>query len=213
MSQSKSNHRKILAVVAHPEGDSLTWGIANQFSSAIAESGRADIHVVDLVGDAFSPTFGDMDHALYQGKTGTPDDVAKYQRLLDSSDALVVFFPVYWWSLPGVLKGWMDRVFTRGWAFDYLPDGSARGELGDLAIHLVAVAGVGEETYERYGYLEAMRTQLMHGILDFCGVTRSSFNLFFESEDAAGAAEHLERARKLGGEVLDTLELAPVESI
>lgn len=34
----------------------------------------------------------------------------------------MLVYPVYWWSMPGLLKGWIDRVFTNGWAYDEGPD-------------------------------------------------------------------------------------------
>jgi putative NADPH-quinone reductase len=45
-----------------------------------------------------------------------PADVLAEQARIDRADALVLVFPIYWWSLPGLLKGWIDRVFVNGWA-------------------------------------------------------------------------------------------------
>ena len=53
-------------------------------------------------------------------------DVLAEQARIDRADTLVLVYPIYWWSMPALLKGWIDRVFSNGWAFDYSIGGDLR---------------------------------------------------------------------------------------
>jgi NAD(P)H dehydrogenase (quinone) len=120
-----------------------------------------------------------------------PADVVREQVRLDAADHLVLVFPVYWWSMPALLKGWIDGVFISGWAFD-IDEGGTRRNLGGLTVHFVAVAGDAAGTYERHGYEQALRTQIEHGIVDYVGARRGSVAFARESEqDDADARQAL----------------------
>lgn len=173
-----------LIVTAHPDQISLTAGIARQLLQALSPG---EATVADLAAEGFDPRFGLADRARYRGDGGTPADVVREQLRLDAADHLVLVFPVYWWSMPALLKGWIDRVFIGGWAFDNDESGTRR-MLGRLTIHLVAVAGDAVGTYERHGYEQALRTQIEHGIVDYVGARRGSVTFVHESEQDDGDA-------------------------
>ena len=71
--------------------------------------------------------------------------------------------------MPALLKGWIDRVFVSGWAFDEDAQGDIVKRLGRLRVSLVAIAGADSGTYAKRGYDEAMRIQTENGVFDFCG--------------------------------------------
>lgn len=129
-----------------------------------------------------------------------PADVAAEQARVDRASDLVLVYPVYWWSMPGLLKGWIDRVFTNGWAYESGPDVKLTKKLRRLRVHLVGVGGADTGTYERHGYFGAMKLQIDHGIFDFCGarVVTSEFLLDVESKDGT---PHLEKASTIGRKV------------
>ena len=54
---------------------------------------------------------------LREQKFAVPDDVRDHQARVDAADVLTLIFPIYWWSFPAILKGWIDRVWNRGWAY------------------------------------------------------------------------------------------------
>jgi NAD(P)H dehydrogenase (quinone) len=170
---------KTLIVTAHPESDSLTNDIARRLAQALAP---APVEIADLAAEGFDPRFTPADRHTYRvGGDFTPD-VAAEQRRLDEATHLVLVFPVYWWSMPALLKGWIDRVFVNGWAFDVDPVEGIRRMLGALTIHLVPVAGDDAGVYERHGYEQALRTQIEHGIIDYCGSRRGATAFVHESE-------------------------------
>lgn len=193
-----------LIVVAHHDPHSLTHSLAHQVASGLAASGHT-FEVADLVAEGFDPRYGAADHAVHRTRATPPADVLAEQARIDRADALVLVFPIYWWSLPGLLKGWIDRVFVRGWAIDYSPTDKVVKKLGHLPVHLLALGGADEGVFERHGYANAMRAQIDHGIFDYCGAKVLTSELLLDSETGA-AEQHLELGAKLGRQLFVALE-------
>jgi NAD(P)H dehydrogenase (quinone) len=185
-----------LVVVSHPDRQSFSHQIAAQVARGVSQESPNTVEVADLAAEGFDPRFTGSDLAHYHKEAPTPPDVAAEQRRIDGADALVLVYPVYWWSFPGLLKGWIDRVFANGWAYDELPDGKLVKRLQHLPIHLLAVPGADLRTYARHGYFGAMKTQIDHGIFGYCGAPVVTSELLVETEQ--GRAGQLETARDIG---------------
>ena len=184
-------------MTTHPDPDSLTHHLAQRLATELrSTSGPADVELADLAAEGFDPRYTLADRHTYRvGGDYTPDVAAEQERL-DRATDLVLVFPVYWWSAPALLKGWFDRVFVNGWAFGLDTEGGIVRKLDRLRIHLVPVAGDDAGVYDRHGYEQAMRTQLEHGIVDFCGARRGATAFVHDSEreDAAGRAAAVDAA-------------------
>ncbi|MET3442810.1 NAD(P)H dehydrogenase (quinone) [Variovorax paradoxus] len=186
-----------LIVVSHPDSQSLTHAVAHSFAQGIAESGAHTTEIADIAVEGFQPAFNQDDRTAYFLEKPVPSDILREQERIDRADALVLVYPVYWWSFPGQLKGWIDRVFSNGWAYDEAPDGTIGKRLGRLAVHLIGIGGADGGTYARHGYDKAMRTQIDHGIFDFCGARVVTSEFLLDVNGQAGAS-HLVTARALG---------------
>ena len=186
-----------LIVVDHDDPRSLTHALAQQIAKGLSERDPSNtFEIADLHAEAFDPRFGVADWAVHHRESAPPADVLAEQARIDRADVLVLVYPVFWWSMPALLKGWIDRVFSNGWAYDF--DGeSTRKKLGRLRVHLVALAGSDARTYERHGYGSAMKTQIDHGIFDYCGATVEGSALLLESESSDPAVQ-LQAALELG---------------
>jgi NAD(P)H dehydrogenase (quinone) len=187
-----------LIVVAHPDQASLTHSVARHLAEGVAqpEEGHS-FEIADLSAEGFAPAFTVTDLAVHRRDVPIPVDIATEQARIDRADALVLVFPVHWWSMPALLKGWVDRVFSNGWAYDEGPDIKSVKRLRHLNVHLVGLGGASASTYERRGYRAAMKTQIDHGIFDYCGARVVTSELLLGSE-AADVALHLEAARTIG---------------
>jgi NAD(P)H dehydrogenase (quinone) len=197
-----------LIVVSHPDSKSLTHSIARELAGGIGASDPAhSSEIADLTAESFNPNFTQADLDYFREKIPAPADVAAEQKRIDRADTLVLVYPIYWWSLPGLLKGWIDRVFANGWAYGTGADGKVGKKLRHLKVHLLAVGGGDAGTFERHGYFTAMKTQIDHGIFDYCGaqVVTSEFLLDSETQDPQ---IHLQAARKLGERIF-TAEKVP----
>lgn len=193
-----------LIVVAHHDPVSLTHSVANQIAQGIdTVTTNHTFELADLVKERFDPRFTAEDHAVHRKEASPPADVAAEQARIDRADVLVLVYPVYWWSMPALMKGWIDRVFSNGWAFDFSLESSLVKKLSHLDVHLIGIGGADAATYTRHGYAEAMRTQIDHGIFNYCGANVASSQLLLDSE-TDGVDRALQAARELGQKLFAT---------
>lgn len=187
-----------LIVVSHPLNTSLTHSVAAAIAQGVAESGsHHSAEIADLTREGFSPVFAEPDIAAFRQTGATPSDAIAEQARIDNADALVLVFPIYWWSMPGLLKGWIDRVFSNGWAYEETADGNVVKKLGRLRVHLVALGAASRQTYDKHGFTDAFNAQIVHGIFDYCGATVASSQMLL-LPDLQTAEAHLEAGRQLG---------------
>ncbi|WP_415975706.1 NAD(P)H-dependent oxidoreductase [Rhodococcus sp. 077-4] len=170
-----------LVVVSHSDPDSLTHHVARSVSDAIRAAGDT-VETADLAAENFDPRFSMADLDLFRGNGTTPADVIAEQVRIDRADHLVLVFPMYWWSMPALLKGWIDRVFVSGWAYDMTADTGFVKKLDRLTVHLVPIAGDDADSFDRHGIDAAFRTQIERGIVEYCGATVGSTMVVHESD-------------------------------
>lgn len=160
---------RTLVVTAHPDADSLTATVARRLLERLPDATHAD-----LAAEGFDPRFTVADVADYRARSRTDAAILAEQARIDEHEHVVLVFPAYWWSMPALLKGWIDRVFVGGWAFDVADDGSVARRLQHLTVHAVPVAGADAGLWERHGYAAAFEAQIAHGIVDYCGARRGA---------------------------------------
>ena len=185
---------KTLIVVAHPREASLTQAIARSFAAALERNGHA-VEWADLVREGFDPALGSPDEPDWTNpaKVYSPAVRAEMARI-ERNEATVLVFPVWWWSLPAVLKGWIDRVWNFGFAYGPRTYPHRR-------VWLLGVAGAARASYAERDYDGAMRTQLETGILEYCGIPERRFELLYGTiEGPTDPALLLARAGELGAE-------------
>ncbi|MFI6856740.1 NAD(P)H-dependent oxidoreductase [Streptomyces sp. NPDC050416] len=176
--------RTALIVHAHPEPRSFSTAQMGAAAQSLREAGYR-VDVLDLYADGWAPVLGREEFAPVEGpfkpqaeqlravREGTLDAAvrAHLDRLL-AADLLVLSFPMWWFSLPAVLKGWVDRVFVMGGAF-----GGDHGLFGDAAFAgkramLLFTTGGPGESFRPGGAFGPMDDFLFHihrGMLEFVG--------------------------------------------
>ncbi|WP_396910592.1 NAD(P)H-dependent oxidoreductase [Mycolicibacterium sp.] len=195
----------VLFVVAHPQRESLTWAVAEAVRRAVCNGARAECEVIDLVADQFDPVFRSTDMALYaSGGAATAADIRAAQTAVERAQTVVFVFPVYWWAMPAVLKGWVDRVFTRDWAYSVDAGGTITGLLTSKRIRIVGLAGGGADMYRKHAYDTSLTTQLSHGIFEFCGAADIELHLLHDSEDVERATRTIDQAAAIGRRIAAT---------
>ena len=185
-----------LIVVAHHDPQSLTHSVAAEVGAGLTASGHT-FEIADLAAEGFDPRYTAADHRVHRTRATPPADVQAEQARIDRADALVLAFPIYWWSMPALLKGWVDRVFVNGWAIDYGPDTPVQKKLRHLHVHVLALGAADESAFDRHGYAKAMNTQIDYGIFDYCGARVLTSELLLDSESGTAQA-HLHKARTVG---------------
>lgn len=204
----------LLTVFSHPIAESYPAAVMNAFHEPFRERGHT-IDVLDLHREGFDPRFTEADHAHFWGGP-TPDGITQAHRRVEAADRLAFVFPVCWWSMPAMMKGWIERVFTGGWAYQYGSGAADRGKeplnalLPSIPTTLIAVGGSKKRTYDKYGYGEALRTQLDVGIFAYCGMNDVESRLIYDIEgdhNVANREAGLETARAIGSEFLSAERL------
>jgi len=185
---------KTLLVIAHPRRSSLTGQVADAFSEAAQANGHT-FELADLAREGFDPVLREADEPDWND----PDKVysaavRREMQRIERNEATVMVFPVYWWSMPALLKGWIDRVWNNGWAY------GAR-KFPQKRAWMIGIAGTDALSYAKRGYDAAMQTQLNVGILDYCGVKERRLQLLYGSIEGENyPTQILTQARALGGE-------------
>lgn len=173
-----------LIVTAHPVAGSLSHSLTARIAERLRHQGNK-VEIADLHAEAFAPATQALDLSLYHGKTSTPAaDIVREQQRVARADMLVFVFPVYWWSVPGLLKGWFDRVLTLNWAYKVAEDGRIVGNLRDVPVRLVATAGSDLQGFDKHGYSTALQTQIVDGVFGFCGLKNVTLDILYEADSA-----------------------------
>lgn len=183
---------RILLVSAHTRPRSLTMAASQAFAEAAIANGHA-IEWAKLVEEGFDPVLREPDEPDWDNpdKVYSAAVVREMQRI-ERNEATVLVFPVWWWSMPAILKGWIDRVWNNGWAY-------GDRQYPHRRVWMIAIAGSMPDAYRKRGYDAAMQTQLDTGILGYCGIADRRLTILYGSiEGAPHPAEIIEGARELG---------------
>lgn len=183
---------KVLTVLCHPRRASLTAALADRFRAGLSAAGHEG-ELADLYAERFDPLLLPPDEPDWNDQRKRYSDaVLAEQARIERHQAIALVFPVWWWSMPAMLKGWIDRVWNRGWAYDGGKLTLARGLM-------LGVAAGSARSYQGKGYGPAMEAQLVEGVLRFCGIANAQLELFHDVlDDAAIRADALDRAERLG---------------
>ena len=104
-------------VFAHPWNGSFNKAILDKVVEKLDET-KQKYTIIDLNKDKFNPVMTEEELFLYsQGKSIDPL-VEKYQKILKNTDELILVFPIWWMSMPAILKGFFDKVMLRGFAYE-----------------------------------------------------------------------------------------------
>lgn len=96
-------------------------------------------------------------------------ELQEEQDRVSKADLLVFSYPIWWAGMPAILKGWIDRVFSYGFAYE-IRDGEVRGLLKDKKALIINTHGQSKEEYRKNGMFNAMNIVTDIGVFDFCGI-------------------------------------------
>jgi len=98
-------------------------------------------------------------------------DIVEEQRKLMEADLVILQFPLWWFSMPAILKGWVDRVMSMGFAYGggkWYDQGGLKGRRAMLSLTTGGSAGIYAE-HGLNGSMDQILFPIQHGILYFCG--------------------------------------------
>jgi NAD(P)H dehydrogenase (quinone) len=113
---------QILVIYCHPVAESFAAS-AHQTVLEALRAGGHKVTDVDLYAENFDPVMSRQDRLDYLNTERNIRPVRKYDEQLATADAIVLVYPAWWYGMPAMLKGYFDRVWLPGVAFDVTPDG------------------------------------------------------------------------------------------
>lgn len=176
----------ILIVHAHNEPKSFNTAMKDMAVDILREQGH-DVVVSDLYAMRFNPVASADDfldranpdylvYALeqrhaYKNATLAPDIAAELDKV-KWADLIVFNFPIYWYGMPAIMKGWIDRVFVSGYCYGgtrIYDRGGLRGKRAMLAISLGGQQHM-FGPHAVHGELEVMLRPILRGVLGYVGL-------------------------------------------
>lgn len=166
----------VLIVYAHFERTSFNAAMRETAETTLAAIGH-EVRVSDLYRDDFRPVpsvrdfperadatrFELMSEQANANERDTlPPDLSREQERVRWADAILFQFPFWWWSMPAIMKGWIDRVFSNGFAY------GSRNLAGKSAM----ICMTAETRAARFSVDdgESLLGSIERGILSYCGL-------------------------------------------
>jgi putative NADPH-quinone reductase len=114
---------RVLVVVAHPLDEAFAKVAARRICATLERRG-IEVDLLDLYAEDFDPRLSVEERRGYFARPYDFSAVAPYVERLRAAEKLVLVFPQWWFDVPAILKGFFDRVFAPGVAFDHGAGGS-----------------------------------------------------------------------------------------
>lgn len=213
---------KVLILFAHPEPRSLNGSLRDVAVRELEAEGH-EVRVSDLYAQGWTSEVGRADFPLlppdgrlapaaaskqaFESGTLTADVKAEIEKLL-WADVLILQFPLWWFSMPAILKGWVDRVFAYGFAYGVGEHSDKRwgdrygaGRLAGKRAMLIVTAGGWQEHYSARGIngpIDDLLFPINHGILYYPGYDVLPPFVVYKADklDEAGFQATAERLRE-----------------
>jgi NAD(P)H dehydrogenase (quinone) len=207
----------VLQISAAPSAHALTSELAATAQSTVRELGHC-VTTLDLMSLGWDPVVRASDYGArrFTGPVGTyataaardgvlGDQIREHQRLLVDADLIILTFPLWWGGMPAILKGWVDRVFTQGFAYGLHDENGNPRKYGDGALAgrrglIITTAGDRPSSFSDRGIngdIDALLFPITHGIFWYTGIEplRPLALLGIDSPVWAGADDARARVR------------------
>ena len=176
----------VLIVLDHPNPESFSAAAAQRFAEGATNAGHTT-ETADLHAEGFDPRWSLADIEADGGGTA-PADVIREQTRIARADAICMVFPLYWWGMPAMTKGWIDRVWSWGWAYDQLANPEISLQRPRTGVLLIP-AGSSSAGMAAKGYLASLETAWTQGTFGYFGFSPRKLEVLY---GASGSAERRE---------------------
>ncbi len=187
---------RALVVYCHPKAGSFNAAIRDVVLDKLSDAG-ADVRLRDLYGEGFQPVLTDPEWTGYLDCPANRAPVDEHCTDIQWCDTLIFVYPTWWYGLPAMLKGWLDRVLLPDVAF-LMPDGqnkTIRPGLGHITrLGVFTTCGASWWLTRLVG--APGRRQLVRGVGWLCArghKTVFAAHYLMDSSTPASRARHLSR--------------------
>lgn len=181
--------RRMLIVLAHPVPESFVAAVAERAAAAFEVSGH-EVRMLDLYAEDFDGRLSQEEWRT-RAAASTWTHLTTHVDALRWADGLVFVYPTWFGAQPAILKGWFDRVWGEGVAYDVPTDGGrVRGRLKNIeSIDVLTTHGSGKFMNSLQG--EPGKRVILRGMRSMCGLRcRTSWIAFYGNDQATDADRH-----------------------
>ena len=166
---------RVQVVWAHPRSDSLTAQVVQDVVQELRAGGR-EVDELDLYRMQFDPVLYEADEPDWENSEKVySDEAMRFIDLTRGAAAVVFVFPVWWYSVPAIMKGFIDRVWNYGQLY-------GAGQSVDLRqVVWIGLTGYSREQFAKRDYTRMMEQYLNVGIAGYCGAERSRLVLLYNT--------------------------------
>jgi putative NADPH-quinone reductase len=189
---------RALVVFCHPRADSYNGAVLARVREGLDAAG-AETRVRDLYRSDFSPVLSEHEISVYLDERANVAPVARDVADLRWADTLIFVYPTWWYGLPAMLKGWLDRVLLPGVAFVMPRDGEdiAPGLTNIERLAVFTTCGASWWLTRLVG--APGRRTILRGVRAICARrcrTYYAAHHLMDSSTPASRARHLERVAR-----------------
>lgn len=167
---------KHLIIFAHPNQESLNAMLQQTVVEHLTSKGH-EVQIRDLYALNFNPVLS-LEDLKNQGKGIVAEDVKIEQEFITWADSIILIYPIWWTGLPAILKGYIDRVFSYGFAYRY-DLGVQKGLLFEKQTTIINTIGKSLDEYHTLGMDKALSLTADTGIYTYCGL-KINQHLYFD---------------------------------
>lgn len=190
---------RLLLIVAHPLETSFTMAVAEAARDALQAKGH-EVDWLDLYRADFDPRLTEAERRAYFTEPYDASAVAPLVARLAATDGLILVFPQWWFGFPAVLKGFFDRVFVPGVAFEHAANGGLLPRLANIRLFYALTSSGSPWWMVRLVMGDPVRRLLKRGLAILCakGVRFRMLNLYdMDRAPADKRRTHLDDVRRL----------------
>ncbi len=174
------NNRKVLVILCHPYTDSYNGAVSEHVIHALEGLGYIPVFH-DLYREEFDPV---TRPAELRSRFSFDEQVLAFWSELEESEGLILVYPDWWGGPPALLKGWIDRVFRPGVAFEYAGEEFEQKSREPLLAGKRGLVFCTTDS-EDYEGSRGMETVWMRRIFSYCGMSPASFHIFHGIRESA----------------------------
>ncbi len=186
---SVGSPRRFLVVIAHPVPDAFVRA-AGVLAVESLRSGGYEVDVIDLDADGFDPVLGAVEWASRH--EGVPASLARSVDALRWATDLVLVYPTWFGGFPAMLKGWFDRVWGKGVAWDLRPGSTIPKPLLRNITRIWVVTSHGSSKVMNMAQGEAGRQFVLRTMRLTCARFCRVRWVAFYGNDSATKSDHLQ---------------------
>lgn len=169
--------KKILVICGHPDKNSLNYTLAQTYVQTA--KANFDVEFLHLRSLEFNMN---LEHG-YNQRTELEPDLIHAQKLIEKAEHIVWFYPTWWGSYPAVMKGFIDRVFLPGFAFNYKKDSPWWDKLLQGKTCRIVTSMHTPYWYYKLFFKAPSIRSLKQVTMQFCGVKRVRTTVFTSTQN------------------------------